>query len=59
MKPSELRKDCFYCRDRCANVVRKIPLKLKNGYKLIDFEASLCMECNDLDDKTLSDYFSI
>ena len=59
MKPSELDKDCFYCRDGCAVTVREIPIKLKNGYKLIDFKDNLCEECNNLDDKTLSNYFSI
>ena len=57
MKPSEFEKYCFYCKDVPAEVVRNIPLMRKNGYKLIDFETHLCKECNDLDDKILSNFF--
>ena len=59
MKPSELEKYCFYCQDEKAEHVRKVVMRHNGGYKLTDFEAHLCKRCNFLDDKTLSDYFSI
>jgi len=59
MKPSELKTYCYYCQKEIAEHTRLIPLRRSNGFKLIDFEAKLCRECNKLGDKPLSDYFSI
>ena len=50
---------CFYCQDELAEHKRDIPIRRNNGYNLSDFEAQLCKRCNFLDDKTLSDYFSV
>ena len=59
MKPSETETYCFYCRDKKAEHVRKVAMRRNNGFKLADFDAHLCKRCNFLDDKTLSDYFSV
>ena len=58
MKPSELKRYCFYCQDEKAEHVRKVAMRRNNGFKLADFDAHLCKRCNFLNDETLSDYFS-
>jgi len=50
---------CYYCQDSFATETRTIPLRRKNRYKLMDFEVKLCRVCNYLNDKILSDYFSV
>lgn len=50
---------CYYCQENFATKTRSVPMRRKNGYKLIDFKVELCEECNSLDNKFLSDYFSI
>ena len=59
MKPSELERYCFYCQDALAEVTRKVAMLRKNGYKLADFEAKLCKNCNYLSDEVLTKYFSV
>ena len=59
MKQSTLEKFCFYCQDDKAECVRKIAIRRNNGFKLMDFDAHLCKNCNCIDDTTLSDYFSV
>lgn len=59
MKPSELEKYCFYCQDEPARHIRKVAIRRKNGFKLADFDAHLCDNCNYLDDIVLSNYFSV
>lgn len=59
MKPGELERYCFYCQDEKAEHVRTVAMRRRGGYKLADFEAHLCKHCNCLDDKILSDYFSV
>lgn len=55
----EITTVCYCCQYEIAEHIRKVIMRRKNGYKLIDFEAYLCKECNTFDDKTLSDYFNM
>jgi hypothetical protein len=59
MEPNEIEQFCFYCQDNKAEYTRKIAIRRKNGFKLMDFDAHLCKCCNCLDDKILNDYFSV
>ena len=59
MKISDLAVYCAYCHENIATKTRSVPIRRKNGYKLMDLEVELCEECNSLDNKILSDYFSI
>jgi len=59
MKPSELKTYCYYCQKEIAEHTRLIPIRRSNGFKLMDFKAELCQGCNNLNDKLLSDYFSV
>ena len=59
MELNEIKKICFYCQDNKAEHIRKVAVRRKNGFKLMDFDTHLCKRCNCLDDKTLSDYFSV
>jgi hypothetical protein len=59
MELNEIERFCFYCQDNKAECIRKVAVRRNNGFKLMDFDALLCKRCNHLDDKILSDYFSI
>jgi len=59
MKSKKEKVYCYYCQDDFATETRTIPLRCKNGYKLMDFDIRLCKTCNCLNDKILSDYFSV
>jgi hypothetical protein len=59
MESSETEQFCFYCQDNKAEYTRKIAIRRNNGFKLMDFDAHLCKNCNCIDDTTLSNYFSV
>ena len=59
MESNEIEQFCFYCQDNKAEHIRKVAVRHSNGFKLMNFDAHLCKQCNCLDDKTLGDFFSI